>query len=175
MRLWWNTRLLFIATAAALACLAVGAAADRVSDLQARFDLETNSVRKAKLLQKLGDEQFAETRLASQANDYRTVGQIMEKYRDNARAVIDALKKEHPDAERQMGGYKQLQIHIHRGIRELNELLVLAPIEYRPPLELVHQDLVSMDDELLLRLFPPRREKKKPAASAPSDPPEKQP
>ena len=159
-------------SAATLACLPA-AAADKVSDLQSRFDLETNSVRKAKLLQKLGDEQFAETRLASQANDYKAVGQIMEKYRDNARAVIDALKKEHPDAERQMGGYKQLQIHIHRGIRELNELLVLAPIEYRPPLELVHQDLISMDDELLLKLFPPRREKKKPAA--PTDPPEKQP
>jgi hypothetical protein len=40
--------------AAALACLAV-AAADKVSDLQARFDHETNSVRKAKLLEKLGD------------------------------------------------------------------------------------------------------------------------
>jgi hypothetical protein len=173
MRLW-STPLLVILSAAALACLAV-AAADKVSDLQARFDVETNSVRKAKLLQKLGDEQFAETRLASQANDYKTVGQIMEKYRDNARAVIDALKKEHPDAERQMGGYKQLQIHIHRGIRELNELLVLAPIEYRPPLELVHQDLVSMDDELLLRLFPPRRDKKKPIAPSPSAPPEKQP
>jgi hypothetical protein len=170
----WTTRLLVVLSAAALACLAA-VAADKASDLQARFDREANSVHKAKLLEKLGDQQFAETRLASQANDYKTVGLIMEKYRDNARAVIDALKKEHPDAEHQMGGYKQLQIHIHRGIRELNELLVLAPVEYRPPLELVHQDLVSIDDELLLRLFPPRREKKKPVAPPQSDPPEKQP
>jgi hypothetical protein len=172
----WIIRLLVVVSAAALACLAAAAAAaDKASDLQARFDHEVNSVHKAKLLEKLGDEQFAETRLASQANDYKTVGLIMEKYRDNARVVIDALKKEHPDAERQMGGYKQLQIHIHRGIRELNELLVLAPLEYRPPLELVHQDLVAIDDELLLRLFPPRREKKKPVAPPQSDPPEKQP
>lgn len=172
----WSTRLLVSVSAAALACFAAAAVVtDKSSDLQARFDHEVNSVHKAKLLEKLGDEQFAETRLASQANDYKTVGLIMEKYRDNARAVIDALKKEHPDAERQMGGYKQLQIHIHRGIRELNELLVLAPIEYRPPLELVHQDLVSMDDELLLRLFPPRHEKKKPGALPVPAPPEKQP
>jgi hypothetical protein len=170
----WSTCPLGVLSAIALTCLAV-AAADKASDLQARFDHEVNSVHKAKLLEKLGDEQFAETRLASQANDYKTVGLIMEKYRDNARVVIDALKKEHPDAERQMGGYKQLQIHIHRGIRELNELLVLAPLEYRPPLELVHQDLVSIDDELLLRLFPPRREKKKPLAPPAPDPPEKQP
>jgi hypothetical protein len=165
---------LLVMLSSALVCLVV-VAADRVSELQARFDQETNSVRKAKLLQKLGDEQFAETRLASQANDYKTVGQVMEKYRDNARAAMDALKKEHPNAERQMGGYKQLQIHVHRGLRELDEMLVLAPTEFRPPLLLVRQDLVSMDDELLLMLFPHRPDKKKPAAPPASVPPENQP
>jgi hypothetical protein len=165
--------LLVALSAAALACLAA-AATDKVSDLQARFDQETNSVRKAKLLAKLGDEQFAETRLASQANDYVTVGQVMEKYRDNARVAMEALKKEHPNAERQMGGYKQLQIHVHRGLRELDEMLILAPLEYRPPLQLVRQDLVSMDDELLQMLFPRRPDGKKPAAPA-TAPPEKRP
>src|ERR1700737_2223094 len=159
----WSARLLVMLKAAALACLAV-AAADKVSDLQARFDHETNSVRKAKLLEKLGDEQFGETRRASQANDYVAVGQGME-----------TLKKEHPNAERQMGGYKQLQIHIHRGLRELDEMLILAPLEYRPPLQLVRQDLVSMDDELLLMLFPRRTEGKKSAAPHAAAPPEKQP
>jgi hypothetical protein len=170
----WSARLLVMLNAAALACLAV-AAADKVSDLQARFDHETNSVRKAKLLEKLGDEQFGETRRASQANDYVAVGQVMEKYRDNARVAMDTLKKEHPNAERQMGGYKQLQIHIHRGLRELDEMLILAPLEYRPPLQLVRQDLVSMDDELLLMLFPRRTEGKKSAAPHAAAPPEKQP
>ena len=169
-----SLRLLVMLSAAAPACLVAAATdTDTVSDLQTRFDHETNSVRKAKLLAKLGDEQFAETRLASHDNDYLTVGQVMEKYRDNARAAMDALKKEHPNAERQMGGYKQLQIHVHRGLRELDELLVLAPPEFRPPLLLVRQDLVSMDDELLRRLFPPRPEKKRP--EAPLSPPEKQP
>jgi hypothetical protein len=170
----WNARLLVILSAVALACLVVRAA-DKVSDLQARFDHETNSVHKAKLLEKLGDEQFAETRRASQAHDYVTVGQVMEKYRDNAQLAMRALKKERPNAERQMGGYKQLQIHIHRGIRELDEMLILAPLEYRPPLLLVRQDLVSMDDELLLMLFPHRPEKKKPTPSHAPAPPEKQP
>jgi len=173
MRLW-SARLPVMLSAAALACLVAGAA-DKISELQARFDHETNSVHKAKLLAKLGDEQFAETRLASQANDYLTVGQVMEKYRDNARAAMDALKKEHPNAERQMGGYKQLQIHVHRGIRELDEMLILAPLEYRPPLQLVRRDLVSMDDELLQMLFPRRPEGKKPVAPVAPAPPEKQP
>jgi len=135
---------------------------DEIHDLQARFDRESNSVHKAKLLEKLGDAQLSTTRHASQSSDYQTMGLVMEKYRDNARAAIDALKKEHPNAERHTSGYKQLQIHVHKAIRELDEMLVIAPSEYRPPLELVRSDLASMDDELLQLLFPRRTEGLKP-------------
>src|SRR5580704_6503257 len=124
------------------------------SELQTRFDHETNSVHKAKLFEKLSDEQLAEVRHASQASDYNAVGTIMEKYRDNARAAVAALKKEHPNAEHQINGYKQLQIHIRRAIRDLKETVLLAPDEYKPPLQLVERDLALIDDELLQSLFP---------------------
>ena len=61
----------------------------------------------------------------------------MEIYRNNARTVFNALKKEHPNAERQLSGYKQLQIHIHKGIREVDESLLVSPAEFKPPLMLV--------------------------------------
>src|SRR5579863_4972114 len=124
------------------------------SELQARFDHESNSVHKAKLFEKLSDEQLAEVRHASQSSDYNAVGTIMEKYRDNARAAVDALKKEHPNAEHQINGYKQLQIHIRRAIRDLKETVLLAPDEYKPPLRIVEHDLSLIDDELLQSLFP---------------------
>ena len=124
------------------------------SELQNRFDHETNSVHKAKLFEKLSDEQLAEVRHASQVSDYNAVGTIMEKYRDNARAAVDALKKEHPNAEHQINGYKQLQIHIRRAIRDLKETVLLAPDEFKPPLQLVERDLALIDDELLQSLFP---------------------
>ena len=38
---------------------------DEIHDLQARFDRESNSVHKAKLLEKLGDAQLSTTRHAS--------------------------------------------------------------------------------------------------------------
>ena len=145
------------------------AAADKLSDLQARFDHESNAVHKAKLFEKLGDEQFAEARHASQTRDYKSVGEIMESYRDNARATLNTLKKARPNAERQMGGYKQLQMHIHKGIREVEESLVVAPQEYRPPLQLVRQDLASMDDQLLVMLFPHRPEGKKTVIPPPAE------
>ena len=164
--------LLLLATAG-LPCLCL--AADQVTDLQARFDRENNSIRKAKLLEKLGDAQFEATRQASHSNDYPTVDLILEKYRDNARVVIDALKRDHPDAERHTNGFKQVQMHIHRALRELDESLLVSPPEYKPPLELVRRDLLSMDDELLKLLFPPRSPGKKPGdkKSAAAKPPEK--
>lgn len=143
-------------------------AADKVQELQARFDRETDAVRKAKIFEKLGDAQFEEARKSGNASDYSAVGLVMEKYRDNARAAFDALKKSHPDAERHPNGYKQLQFHVHRSLRELDEILVVAPAEYRPPLRLVRQDLGAINDELLHLLFP-RRPGEHPATPPPAE------
>lgn len=153
MRLWYHRALVLLV----LATMPVLASeAGNPDDLQARFEHEPNSVRKAKLFERLGDEQLAETRRASQAADFATVGEVMEKYRDNARVALNALRKEHPDAERQLNGYKQLQMHVRKALRELKEMVIIAPAEYKPPLQLVQNDLASMDDELLGMLFPRR-------------------
>ena len=157
----WRKSALVLLAAATLACPGPSVA-QKPGDLRARFDRETNSVRKAKIFERLGDQQFSDARRASQARDYKTVAEIMEDYRDNARTVFNALKKEHPNAERQLSGYKQLQIHIHKGIREVDESLLVSPAEFKPPLTLVRQDLASMDDELLVMIFPRRPVEKKP-------------
>ena len=167
--LLWFQRVLVVLAAISVLSPPNRAAADKLSELQARFDHETNSVHRAKLFEKLGDEQFVEARHASQSRDYKLVAEIMESYRNNAKAVFDALKKEHPNAERQLSGYKQLQIHIHKGIREVEESLIVSPDEFKPPLNLVRQDLASMDDELLVMLFPRRPGEKK--AEGPAPPP----
>jgi hypothetical protein len=161
----WHQRAFFLLVLSLLPW--PGFTCGHADDLQARFDHESNSVRKAKFFEKLGDEQLTTTRKASQSSDYLTVGQVMEKYRDNARAALDALKKEHPNAEHQLNGYKQLQMHIRKALRDLKEVLLLAPAEYKPPLQLVQQDLAAMDDELLAMLFPRRPEKSPSPAPAP--------
>ena len=147
-------------------------AGGQLADLQMRFDRESDSVRKTKLLQKLGEAQFEAVRQAEKAVDNSTVGLTLEKYRDNVRAAFEALKKQHPNAEKQPNGYRQLEIQARKGIREIAESLLVAPEPFKPPLEIVREDLAAMDDELLKLLFPNRPLNKK-AASPP--PPEKQP
>ena len=151
-------------------------AAQSLADLQARFDRETSGVQKAKIMTKLGEAQLEETRRAGKAGDYNAVGLTLEKYRDNVRVAIDALKKQHPDAERQSNGYRQLEIHLRKGIREVEETILVSPEGYTPPLEIVRQDLIGMDDELLKSLFPRRPLEKReaaPSAGKPAPPTEK--
>ena len=154
--------------ACCLALLALPAPAKAVVEtldqLQERFDREHDAVRKAKMLQKLGDAQFAREREAAKTGDYQTVGLVMEKYRDNARAALDAVKKVHPNAERNPGGYKQLEMHTQAGLREVNDLLLTVPEPFLPPLQIVKTDLLAIDDELLHLLFP-RRPGEKPVPS----------
>jgi hypothetical protein len=150
-----------------LAILLPGAA-ESLADLQARFDRETSGVQRAKLIGKLGDAQFEEARRAGKAGDYNTVGLTLEKYRDNVGAAIEALKKQHPDAEKQSNGYRQLEIHVRKSIREVDETLLVSPEAYKPPLQLVRQDLMGMDEELLKMLFP-RRPLEQPAATPPAE------
>jgi len=146
-------------------------AGDKLSELQARFDSETNGVHKAKMLLKLGDAEFEEATRAEKSGDYSTVDLLMEKYRDNVRAASQVLEKENPDGERHPSGYKQLEMHVQKALREVDEILIIAPEEYKPPLQLVRKDLLSLDDELLRFLFPRRHENKPQAPAAPPAPP----
>ncbi len=141
-----------------------------VAELQAKFDRETNSVRKAKLLVKLGDAQFEEARRAEKEGDNNAVDATMEKYRDNVRAALEALKKQHTDAEKHSNGYRQMEMHVKQGIREVEDSMLAAPAPYKPPLQIVRQDLIAMDEEMIRLLFPHR-----PADKPISPPSEKQP
>ena len=144
---------------------------EKLADLQARFDKESNAVHKAKLLTRLSAAQFDETRRLEKLGDFNSVGLLWEKFRDNARVTLEGLKKQVHDAERHVGGYRELEIGLREGIRELEQTMLLVPPEYRPPLDIVRADLSTMDDEVLRLLFP-RRSIDVPALPSP---PEKQP
>ena len=173
-----------IVAALLLWCAGVTAGAPRPPDtleqLQEKFDKETDGVRKAKQMQKLGDAQFAKEREAAKAGDFVTAGLVMEKYRDNVRTALDALKKTHPDAEKHPNGYKQLEFHSGQGLREVRDVILAMPEPLRPPMQIVEKDLREIDLELLKLLFPRRPGEQPPiqprASTAEKDgKPEKQP
>jgi len=155
-----------------LACLTLGCAlaqADKpkVKELQDHFDKESHATSKVKALEKLAEAQFEAAGKDGQTGNYVAVGFTFEKYRDNVRAAFELLKKQEPDADRHPGGYRQLELQVRKGIREVEDTIMVAPQEIRPPLGIVRQDLLDIDDELIRLLFPRRTkdpEKAPPAA-----------
>ena len=146
-------------------------AVERLQNLQERFDKETHAGNKVKILDKLGAAQFAAASSAAKAEDYSTVGLTFEKFRDNVRSCLDLLTKQEPDAEKHSDAYRHLELQTRRALREVDEMLNLVPLEVQPPLQLVKQDLLSMDDKLIQLLFPRRSQDTGPKPP----PPEKKP
>ena len=131
-------------------------ASDKVKELQDHFDHDAHAGGKVKTLNKLGDAQFEAATKAGTDGDYVSVGLIFEKYRDNVHSALDLLKRQEPDADRHPSNYRQLELEVRKGIREVEETIVVVPAEVRPPLQIVRQDLVDADDALIALLFPRR-------------------
>jgi len=130
-------------------------AADKLKEWQDRFDREPHAENKVRLLEKLGEVEFASANKAGQGGDYESVGLLFEKFRDNARLTFELLKKQVPDADHHSSGYRRLELQVRRGIREVEETLLVVPDVVRPPLQLVRMDLIALDDQLIALLFPP--------------------
>jgi len=156
----------------AVSCLATGAVRgdESLPQLQARFDRETDSVRKAKLIARLGKAEFDQARAEIDAGNDESAVKQFENYRENARAALSALEKEHPDAERRPDGYRQLEEHVREAGRFVRDADAGISVDFRPRLAQVRQDLERLDEELLDRLFPRRPGRKSAAKPAPEHP-----
>lgn len=145
------------------AACAVARGEQKVDELQEKFDREAKGSGKVKLLEKLGEAQFAAATQAQKAETYPDVGLIFEKYRDNVVTCFTLLKKQDPDVDKHANDYRHLELQVRRGLRELDEIMMVVPEYVRPPLQLVKQDLLDADNGLIALLFPARMTPKKPA------------
>lgn len=149
--------------AAALSCLLFlpPVAQDRIAELAAQFNRESDPVRKARALPKLGDAQFDLARQETDAGHYQQALKLFGEYRDEVKAAEAALKASGVNAERKPAGFKQLQIHLRLGLREIDQTILALPDQERPPFEALRKELVDVEKELIDMLFP-RQPGKKP-------------
>jgi len=149
---------------AAVALSAPAVAQDRLAADLARYEQETDAVRKARALVKLGDDQIDEARKQLKAGD--DVGSLhsLEQYRDEIQHVAEALKATGVDPEKKPAGYKELQISLRETIRHIDDLILTLPVDKRPFFREVRTDLVKTQNDLIDALFPrqPDRNPKKP-------------
>jgi hypothetical protein len=146
-------------------CVPLGAQ-DRFAQDLARYQNETDPVRRARELAKLGDEQVDLAKRQLKAGDEVASLQTLEQYRDEVRATVAALNGMSADAERKPAGFKELQISLRETIRRIDDLILTLEVDKRPFFRAVRNDLFMDQNQLIDKLFP-----RKPERSAPkSDP-----
>lgn len=155
-----------LAAMAALVICAPLVAQDRLAEDLAKYQHESDPVRKARDLVKLGDEQVEMARKL--LKDDQDVGSLhtLEQYRDEVHETVTALNGMGVDAERKPSGFKELQISLRETIRRIDDLILTLEVDKRPFFRTVRNDLFTDQNVLIDQLFP-----RKPDRNAPkSDP-----
>lgn len=143
------------ASAAMLALLAGGLAAQsRAPEFHARFAQETDPMRRAQAMPKLGEVEFADiTRDIDAGRPFEALA-ILKEYRDEIGSCEKGLDARNIDAEKHPKGYKQMQISLRESLRKLNNLMVGFTADEQTPFLEVRKDLEDMNRHLIHELFP---------------------
>jgi hypothetical protein len=120
----------------------------------ASLEREQDPVRRAKLLAKLGRGEFSDFRNQTDAGNFLEALRILERYRDAVLSTQKALAATRINAERNPAGFKELQISLRGGLRQLSETLLTLTPDEREPFDAIHKQLERVDKELIHELFP---------------------
>jgi hypothetical protein len=145
---------LIVVLIVALAPAAQLAAQDRLAEGLARYQRETDPVRKARDLAKLGDAQLDLAQKQLKAGEDEASLNTLQLYRDEVQATLAALKDMGIDAEKKPSGFRELQISIRENIRRIDDLILTLPADKRPFFREVRTTLVTLQNELIDALFP---------------------
>jgi hypothetical protein len=133
-------------------------AQDRTAELRARFEKETDAVRKAGLVAPLADSEFRDMHEKIDAGDLAAAADVAGRVRDEAEAGKKALDAKHRDAEVHPEGYKKLEISVRESVRRLDDIMVSLAKDEQKPFAEVRADLETLNRELIHQLFPKRPE-----------------
>lgn len=144
--------------------LAASAAQNGTAEIQARFEHEKDPVRKAKMMQQLGMDQFQEIGEDVNEGKLTEAARVLEQYRDEAQSCVTALDARKINAAKHSSGFKQLQISLQEALRRLDEIIAGLTSDQQPEFAAVRSDLQKMNDHLVQELFPGS-----PAANGPAE------
>ncbi len=151
-----------VALMAALVLCSPLVAQDRLAEDLAKYQHETDAVRKSRDLAKLGDQQIELARKQLKAGEDVASLQTLEQYRDEVHDAVAALRATGVDAERKPAGFKELQISLRETIRRIDDLIFTLNVDKRPFFRVVRNDLFADQNELIDELFPRRPDRSSP-------------
>lgn len=140
-----------------LALLPAGATAQTTAaDFHARFAQDTDPVRRAESMHKLGAVEFDEITKDFDAGKLPDALALLREYRDEIDACEKGLDARKVDAEKHPKGYKQLEMSVRESLRKLDRLIVGLTADEQGPFTEVRQNLEVLNGHLIHELFPNR-------------------
>jgi hypothetical protein len=121
---------------------------DRLEEYKSRFDKENDPIRKAKLIEKLGDYQFDHVRQEVQAGDIDQSLSTLTGYRH------ESLRATGVDAEKKPSGFKQLEFSVRESLTRLEDIMAGLPKDDQKRFTEIRNELQGLDHQLILELFP---------------------
>ena len=151
----WRVGVALALAASCLCWLALPARAEDLhSKLEAQYQSESDPVRKAKIVAKLGHFEIEQSRSDLKAGDEEKALAVLERYNDEVRKTGEALTASGIDPERRPAGFKELQISLREFIRQLDDLILTLPFDKRPWFQAVRSDISATQNSLFDALFP---------------------
>lgn len=125
-----------------------------IAEYQTKFDNEKNPVRRAKLMDKLGELQFAQLRADVRDDDLDTGIRVLDSYVDDCETVHRGLVDTGINAEKKPDGFKQLEVSVRMNLHRLDELLADIDAEQKKPFVAARKKLLELNKQLVHELFP---------------------
>ena len=141
------------------------AANQQLAELQHRFDLEKNPVRRAQFFsKKLGPALISEIADLYRTAPLETANAQVRAYADLVSKLSEDLTQAVPDPERHSAGFKQLEIHLRNALSRLRDVSTSLPFNDREELKKQIGRLERVRDDIFDKLFPrsPRPPKEEP-------------
>jgi hypothetical protein len=132
---------------------------------QTRFEQEPDPVRRAKMMEGLGRDEFDEIRKDVRDGNFEEAVKVLDEYRDETESCMTALDAKKINVAKHSSGFKELQISLQETLRRLDEIDAGLTADQQSEFLAVGLDLHRMDDHLVQELFP--------GGPAPSPPAEK--
>lgn len=129
-------------------------AQSRLPEFKARFAQESDPVRRAQNMPKLGGLEFDDIMRNADAGKLPEALAVLTEYRDEIQSCEKALDAQKINAEKHPKGYKQLEISLRQSLRKLNNLLVSFTADEQAPFDEARRSLEELNRHLIHELFP---------------------
>lgn len=130
---------------------------EQTPDLRAHFESETNPVRKAKLMQKLGSDEFRDIEKAVSDRQYEQAARLLDQYHAEVEQSSKELDQSDINAEKKPDGFKQLQFSVREALERLDRLISTMTADEQVRFRHDRDDLEELNSHLLQELFPSQK------------------